>query len=95
MTELTEAAEIDSYWNCHTHREELRTSLGATVYHLEYGQLCWWEVHWDCILYHPIRFNDRHAAQKWIEIGCIAEIQESLSILQVGFSKVLLERINE
>lgn len=90
MAELSKVAKAEQ-WNVHEHREELLSSDAATVYHLDHGQLCWWEVHWECILYHPIRFIDRHAAQKWIEGGCIAEIQESLSILQIGFSTVLID----
>lgn len=81
----------DKIWDCHEHRDELRSSNGATVYHLEKGQLCWWEIHWGCIIYHPIRFKNRLAAQEWIEKGCIAQIQESLSILQVGFNTKSIE----
>lgn len=84
----------DQVWDCHEHRDELLSSVAATVYHLEKGQLCWWEIHWSCIIYHPIRFKNRRAAQKWIENGCIAEIQESLSMLQVGFSTHSLSKRN-
>jgi hypothetical protein len=73
-------------WDCHEHRDELWISNSCTVYHKEHGQLCWWEVHWDCIIYHPIQFKDKTAAAKWIGEGCIADIQEGLSRLQVGFS---------
>ncbi len=81
-------------WNCHEHRDELLTSYEATVYHLEKGQLCWYEMHYYCIIYHPIKFKDRHAAQKWIDNGCIAEIQESLSTLHIGFSTKSTEKRN-
>lgn len=93
MTEQTEASKVER-WDCHEHRDELLSSNAATVYHLERGQLCSWEVYWDCIIYHPVQFTDRHAAQKWIESGCIADIQESFSMLQVGFSNKTLERRN-
>ena len=72
-------------WDCHEHRDELHVSFNATVYHTEQGQLCYGERHWDVWLWFPIQFKDRSAAAKWINHGNIAEIQESLSILQVGF----------
>ncbi len=81
-------------WDCHDHRAELLSSYEGTVYHLEKGQLCWWEIHWDCILYHPIKFKDRHTAQEWIENGCIATIQESCHSLHVGFSTKSIEKRN-
>jgi hypothetical protein len=73
-------------WDCHAHRDKLRVSDNATVYHREHGQLCFWESHYDCIIYYPIRFNDKAAAQRWVEKGCIAEIQEGMGILHVGFT---------
>jgi len=82
-------------WNCHEHRTELCVSNANTVYHPEHGQLCWWEVHHDCRIYHPIRFKGPAEAHRWITSGCIAEIQESLSLLQVGFSLVTFELRNE
>lgn len=73
-------------WDCHQHRNELSVSDAHTVYHPEHGQLSHYEIHWDCILYYPIKFKDCAQAHKWIESGCIAEIQESMSKLEVGFS---------
>lgn len=86
-------SENDHRFDCQEHRDELRVSDAATVYHSEWGQLCYWEVHWDCILYYPIRFKDKAAAQRWIESGTIAEIQESMSCLHVGFSKVCFKQV--
>jgi hypothetical protein len=75
-----------NHWDCHAHRNELQVSNVATVYHHEYGQLCYAERHWDVVLWHPIRFRDRAAAQEWIEKGFIADLQESLCCLAVGFA---------
>lgn len=79
------------YWNVHDHRDELKVSDSATVYHDEQGQLCYTERHWDCVLYFPIAFKSRQAAWRWVREGCIAELQESLGTLQVGFSKTTYE----
>ncbi len=73
-------------WNVHEHRNELRVSDNRTIYHPEKGQLCYQERHYDCILYYPVKFKDKQSAYKWIESGCIADIQESLQTLSVGFS---------
>lgn len=78
-------------WDCHEHREELQVSSQNSVYHLEQGQLCFWDVRHDCILYYPILFADKAAAWKWIHSGCIAQIQESMSYLRVGFSTVMFK----
>lgn len=75
-------------WDVHKHKEELSVSDSATIYHPEKGQLCYCEKHWDCILYHPITFKDRAAAFKWVREGCIADLQEGLGILGIGFSLV-------
>lgn len=74
-----------SRWDCHAHRDELRVSDEATVYHPEQGQLCYGERHYDGTLFYPLRFKDKAAAYRWIERGTIAEVQESLSVLAVGF----------
>jgi hypothetical protein len=74
------------YWDCHKHRKDLRVSDACTVYHPDKGQLSYWEVHYDCTLYYPIQFIDKAAAHKWIENGTIAEIQEGMSCLRVGFT---------
>lgn len=79
-------------WDVHQHKDELCVSDAATIYHPEHGQLCYCERHWDCLLYHPIQWKDRAAAYKWINEGCIAEIQEGLNCLAVGFSLVSFEK---
>lgn len=79
------ATETDR-WDVHEHKNELCVSNRATIYHAERGQLCISELHWDCVLSYPLQFKDKAAAYKWIESGTIAEIQESLGVLQVGFS---------
>jgi len=73
-------------WNCHDHRDELHVSDNCSVYHPEHGQLCSWEIHYDCVLYFPILFKTKALAYKWIKDGTIAEIQESWSYLQIGFA---------
>jgi len=79
------------HWDCHAHRDELRVSDHGTVYRPEHGQLCWWQVHWDCVLFYPIVFKSKFAAGQWIERGYIGELQESWSILQIGFSNVAFQ----
>jgi hypothetical protein len=83
----------DEKWDVHQHKDELCVSDAATIFHPEHGQLCWCERHWDYLLFHPIKWNDRAAAYKWINEGCIAEIQEGLSCLAVGFSLTCYEKI--
>ena len=65
---------------------------GSLPHYLEHGQLCYIEKHYDCFLYHPIVFKDNAAAQRWIEDGCIADLQEQLSNLGVGFHLGCFER---
>lgn len=73
-------------WNCHEHRNELRSTSSGCIYHEDHGVLCYGEeVGWNLWLYHPVIFKDRAAANRWIVSGCIAEIQESFHNLQVGF----------
>ena len=69
-------------------RDQLRISAYATVFHDVLGQLCEGENHYCGTLYHPIRFKSREAAGKWINNGCIAELQESLTNLNVGFRTI-------
>lgn len=78
-------------WDCHKHRDELRVSDEKTIYHLGQGQLCYYELHYDVILYYPIVFKSKESAYKWIERGTIAELQEGLGDLHVKFSTVLIE----
>lgn len=75
-------------WDCHDHRDELNVSDSCTVYHQEQGVLCYGEkCKWNLKLYHPIVFKSKAAANKWIESGCISEIQESFRCLDIGFRK--------
>ncbi len=78
-------------WNVHHHKDELQVSDFATVWHREHGQLCQAEHRWDGILFHPIRWESRDKAWNWVRKGTIAEIQESLSNLNVGFSLTCFE----
>lgn len=73
-------------WNCHEHRDELQVSFQATVYHHLHGQLCYTERTNDCYLHIPIQFKDTAAAYRWIEKGCIADLQEGMGTLQIGFT---------
>jgi hypothetical protein len=75
------------HWNCHEHRDELKVSEFCSVYHPEHGQLCVFEKHWDVVLSYPIQFKDKAAAHKWVREGYIAELQEGLGTLMVGFTK--------
>lgn len=87
---------MNDYWNCHEHRGELRVSKNATVFHMDHGQLCYGESHWDHVLWFPVRFKDRAAAAQWIREGCVAELQESFGNLCIGFTTVcLLDRTKD
>lgn len=74
-------------WNVHEHKDELFISSQYTVVHPVHGQLGFWERHLDCAVFTPIRFGSTANAEKWIASGTLAELQESLSILAVGFSR--------
>ena len=74
-------------WDCHEHRDELKISDACTIYHPERGQLCYGERHWDCVLFFPLVFKSKQQANEWIEKGYIAQLQESLGILNVGFHR--------
>ena len=80
-------------WNVHENKEELKISDANTIYHPEHGVLCYVETGGDVYLYHPINFKTKALAAKWIENGCIAEIQEGLGTLKVGFSTVVIKTI--
>ncbi len=54
--------------------------------------LCVGTDRYDVTVYNPISWSTYGEAQKWINEGCIAEIQESLMILDVGFRKELIVR---
>jgi hypothetical protein len=67
-------------------KEELRVS-GKIVYHPEHGVLSQGIMDFRTMVFHPVVFRDGVAAQKWIDDGCIAEVQENLGNLAVGFTK--------
>ena len=72
-------------WNCHEHRDELKVSIFDTVYHEEHGQLCQGHRDYDGTCFVPIQFESKSEAHIWIESGFIAQIQEGLTNLKVGF----------
>ena len=74
-------------WDCHEHKKEMNVSVAGTVYHPEYGQLCYMERHHDCILSHPIVFPSLADAQKWINEGTIADLQLAFRCLEIGFNR--------
>lgn len=58
----------------------------------DYSLLC---IGWHCydsVIYEPISWSTHAEAQKWIDEGCIADIQESIMCLDVGFRKELIVR---
>lgn len=81
---------IENFWDVHEHKNELKISDEYTIYHSEHGQLCYCERHYDVLLFYPLRFKSKSDTQKWIDSGTIAELQESLMILSIGFSKFSL-----
>lgn len=91
----TSTTSRDARWDCHKHKSEMFVSGEHTVCHPEQGVLCYWFAVYGSgrrlLTFFPIRFNSNALAQKWIDSGCIADIQESLSILEVGFSNVLIQ----
>lgn len=72
-------------WNVHLFKNELKISSYGTIYHHEHGQLCQAEHFHDCKLYYPVRFISKKEAQAWIDKGTIANLQEDLNNLDVGF----------
>lgn len=70
-------------------KDELRVGIGSIVYHREYGVLCQGIKESGGMAFHAIQFKDNAAAWRWIEDGCIAEVQEGTSNLAVSFSTVL------
>lgn len=45
---------------------------------------------WEYVLREPIIYSTYKNAEKWCQTGCIAEIQEALSCLAVGFATTLI-----
>ena len=45
---------------------------------------------WYYMMFQPYYFSCFDTANKWVESGCIAEIQEGLSELGVGFMKEMI-----
>lgn len=66
-------------------REECEITIFDTIVHPEHGQLCQWDSGWNYIVFLPIQFKDKPAAYKWINEGTIAQLQEGLHSLCVGF----------
>lgn len=73
-------------WDVHDHKDELSVSDFLTIFHPERGVLCQYVIHWNHIIYQPIKWESREKAYNWIREGTIAEIQESLSNLHICFS---------
>jgi hypothetical protein len=66
-------------------RRECLVTVWDTVVHPDYGQLCQGDRMGGCTVWLPIQFKSKPLAYKWIESGTIAEIQEGLTNLKVGF----------
>lgn len=83
-------------WDCHEHKDEMFV-CNKVVCHPEHGQLCFLSTTFQnsgkYTVSSPIEFNTEAAAQKWIDSGCIGEIQESLNYLHVGFTNVMVKYI--
>ena len=63
----------------------------AIVIHKDIGILCVkYRKRYDYTLYEPVKFKDVERAQKWVETGCMAELQEGFSELDVGFRKEMI-----
>ena len=81
-------------WDCHDHRDELFVGDCHTVCHATQGQLCTWSRAYPASgrvrVFTPIRFKTAADAANWIARGYIAEVQEGLSRLEVGFSNVMV-----
>lgn len=73
-------------------REECEITIFDTVVHPEYGQLCQWNSKWNYIAFLPIQFKDKQAAYKWISEGTIAQLQEGLNNLCVGFIQRTIDK---
>lgn len=82
MFDLQNVEEFD----CHRHKDELFITIFNTICHPIHGQLCQGFRTYEGTTFHPIVFKDKISANKWIEKGCIAELQEGLSNLKVGFT---------
>lgn len=78
-------------WDLHRHKAELLVSDNCTIWHPQHGQLCMAEKHYDVTIYHPVRFMDKPSAWKWITDGCLADLQEGLGCLQIGFSNIMVK----
>ncbi len=80
----------EPHWDVHDHKDELQVSWSATIFHLARGQLCRGERRGATMLYHPIQWPSRPQAEAWRASGTIAELQESFSNLNIGFSRVTM-----
>jgi len=93
MAESKTNLKKEKRWDVHDHKDELYVSLFYTVYHPEKGQLCTWERETYAIVYLPIQFKTKALAYKWIESGTIAEIQEGMTCLRVGFTNLCFKEM--
>ncbi len=82
-------------WDCHEHRDEMFV-IGSVVYHPEHGSLCSFIDDWHdgtkFRVWQGIQFKNPAAAQKWINEGFIADLQEGFGTLQVQFSNRAVHR---
>jgi len=63
----------------------------AIVIHKDIGILCVkYRDKYPYKLYEPVKFNDAQKAQDWIKSGYMAQLQESFSVLDVGFRKEMI-----
>jgi len=70
---------------------EVLYDKSAIVIHDDIGILCVkYRDRFYYKLYQPVQFTDVEKAQKWVNSGCIAEIQENFNELDVGFRKEMI-----
>lgn len=63
----------------------------AIVIHKDIGILCVkYRDKYPYKLYEPVKFTDAQKAQKWVESGYMAQLQENFSELDVGFRKEMI-----
>lgn len=78
-------------WDVHEHKDELFISDENTICHPTKGQLCRFSLNQQCVISVPVVFRTKALAQKWIENGCIADVQEEFQSLSVGFRNKLVD----
>jgi hypothetical protein len=80
----------ESPWDYTNHREELHVSNSGFVFHHKHGILCEGAIKGDYFVANPVRFKTRADAWAWIREGTIAEVQENLANLRVGFINIII-----